>query len=148
MQVPVKNEEIVLALTFNKYEKLKSKKLTQLLFTKGKSFHSFPFRIVYLFNDPAFAIPESKEFKEKYPLQFGVSVGTKNFRKATDRNTIKRRTREAWRLQKQHCYTVALKNKQQLALFFIYTQKEILPYSGIETGITNAVKKINQIIEN
>jgi ribonuclease P protein component len=103
---------------------------------------------VYLFNSTGYSIPKSKDFKEKYPVQFGVTVGTKNFRKATDRNTIKRRTREAWRLQKQSCYTVALQNNRQLAIFFIYTQKELLPYTGIETGIANAIKKINQIIEN
>jgi ribonuclease P protein component len=133
--------------TFNHNEKLKSKKLIELLFKEGKAFHSFPYRVVYLQNSTGIKLPESKTFVSGFPIKFGVSVGTKNFGKAVDRNRVKRLTREAWRLHKHHCYEKAISADIQLAIFFIYTQKEILSFAEVEKGILNAIKKLNEMIE-
>jgi ribonuclease P protein component len=133
--------------TFNHNEKLKSKKLIELLFKEGKAFHSFPYRVVYLQNSTNIKIPESKSFVSAFPIKFGISVGTKNFGKAVDRNRVKRLTREAWRLHKHICYEKASSADIQLAVFFIYTQKEILSFVEVEKAIINAIKKLNEIIE-
>ncbi len=137
-----------MSFTFNHNEKLKSKKLIDLLFEQGKSFHCFPYRVVYLFNEVSFKIPESKDFVDNYPIKFGVSVAKKNFKKAVDRNRVKRITREAWRLQKDSCYVVARHKNVALGVFFMYTQKEILSYNEVEKSIEKSIRKLNEIIIN
>ena len=76
--------------SYNKFEKLKSRKQIELLFAQGKSISSFPVKVFYL---PVEHTPE-------HPVQVGVGVSARNFKKAVDRNTIKRRMREAYRLHK------------------------------------------------
>lgn len=77
--------------SYPKAEKLKSKKIIDLLFTKGKSVSKYPLRLVYVAHD----------FEEKVPLKMGVSVSKKYFKNAVDRNYFKRVLRECYRLNKQ-----------------------------------------------
>jgi ribonuclease P protein component len=132
--------------TFNHHEKLKSKKLTELLFKKGEAFFSFPYRVVYLQKTDAIKLPQPVDFAPSYPIKFGVSVSTKNFKRAVDRNSVKRLTREAWRLQKQAVYDTANSNNIQLGIFFIYTQKEIATFTDIEAAVAKAIEKLQKII--
>ena len=76
--------------TFNKKEKLKSKKLIDLLFEEGQSVSAFPLRLVYI----------STTFDENIIAKMGVSVSKRNFKTAVDRNRIKRLLRESYRLNK------------------------------------------------
>jgi ribonuclease P protein component len=80
-------------------------------------------------------------------LQAGFTVSSKHFKKAVDRNRIKRITREAYRLQKQILYHRLDQNKQRLAVFFIYTAKELLPYSLVKDKMGIILKKILQIAD-
>lgn len=132
--------------TFQHNEKLKSKKFIDLLFKQGKSFHCFPFRVTYLQNEPSFDLPESKSFLPAFPIKFGISVSTKNFKKATDRNKIKRLAREAWRLQKHVAYQLAKEHEMELGIFLIYTQKEILTFAEIEKAVEKLIDKLQKIM--
>jgi len=76
--------------TFPKKEKLKSQKLIEKLFLEGKAVTSFPIRLLYLQTD----------FEDGSKIKTGVSVSKRNFKKAVDRNCIKRLLREAYRLNK------------------------------------------------
>ncbi len=76
--------------TFNKKDKLKSKKHIDALFAQGKSVSAFPLRLVYL----------STTFDDDVLFKTGVSVSKKHFKLAIDRNRIKRLMREAFRLHK------------------------------------------------
>jgi ribonuclease P protein component len=129
--------------TLGKKERLKSRKQIEQLFKEGKSFSIFPFKILYIISpsivsplpapsagnafegksDPRLPTPSVAEGDAR--LLFGVAVGNRNFKKAVDRNRIKRLTREAYRLQKLSLeQKVALANKQ-LNIFFIYIGKEL-----------------------
>ena len=81
-------------LTFGKQEKLKSRKLIGKLFDEGESVKKFPVRLVYL----------QTEHTSNFPAQIGFSVPKRNFKRAVDRNRIKRLLREAYRLQKNELY--------------------------------------------
>lgn len=76
--------------TFPKKEKLKSKKLIEKLFLEGKAVTAFPIRLLYL----------QTTFEDGSKIKTGVSVSKRNFKKAVDRNHIKRLLREAYRLNK------------------------------------------------
>lgn len=75
-------------------------------------------------------------------LKAGFSASTKNFKKATDRNKIKRSMREAYRLQKIDLEVqLSLANKA-VNIFFIYTGKEVPKYDLIFEKTGNVLKRI------
>ncbi len=106
---------------FGRKEKLKSRKRVEELFAKGKTVNVFPIRISYQFVN----LPE----EEKAVAEVGVSVSKRNFKRAVDRNRIKRLLREAYRLQKKEWLELLHVQKKGAYLFFIYTDKQIPEYS-------------------
>ncbi|MCB0493806.1 MAG: ribonuclease P protein component [Cyclobacteriaceae bacterium] len=114
--------------SFHTGERLKKEKLIKELFNKGSSFNLYPFRIMYLPN------PDESTFH-----QVLFTATTRNFKKAVDRNKIKRRSREAYRLQKGQ-----LNETPKLLIGFIYIAKEILDYKQISEAITKAITRLNE----
>ena len=105
---------------FGRAEKLKSRKVVEELFARGKSLSLFPIRISYKF----LPLPADGQVV----LQVGVSASKRNFKRAVDRNRIKRLLREAYRLQKQELIG-ALKEQGKIGyVFFIYTDKQMPQY--------------------
>jgi len=114
--------------SFNKREKLRSKKAFTELIKLGQSFHSQPFLIIWEKTNP----------EEKYPAQVAVSVPKKLFKRAVDRNIIKRRTLEAYRLNKHNLYKFLESKNFGLVFIIIYREKQIADYLLIEKGIISA----------
>lgn len=115
--------------SFHKDERLKKEKLIKELFSKGSSFNLYPFRILYLPNPI-----------EAASHQVLFTAPTRNFKQAIDRNKIKRRSREAYRLQKAE-----LNETPKLLIGFIYTAREILDYKPISDAITKAIARLNDV---
>ena len=105
---------------FGKAEKLKSRKVVEELFARGKSLNVFPIRISYKF------LPLPAD--EKTVLQVGVSVSKRNFKRTVDRNRIKRLLRETYRLQKRELIEVLKVQRRIGYVFFIYTDKQMPQY--------------------
>ncbi len=120
--------------TYKKEEKLKSRKTIEQLFQEGKSFSNFPFRILWLINERA-----------TVPLQTGFAVSSKHFKKAIDRNRIKRLMREAYRLQKKDLQLLLKQNNKQLAVFFIYVGNELPEYDFIFEKTGNVFKRLLKV---
>jgi ribonuclease P protein component len=123
--------------TIGKGERLKSRKQIELLFSEGKKFTLTPFRVYYLFNETA-----------NPPLQFGVGVSNKNFKKSVDRNRIKRLVKEAYRLQKIPLQQKLKEKKCQLNLFCIYTGKEIPGYKEVFEKMNKILEKLFLLIDS
>ncbi|MEO0338481.1 MAG: ribonuclease P protein component, partial [Bacteroidota bacterium] len=117
------------AYTFKKAERLKSRKKIKRLFAEGKSFAVYPLRVVWT---------EEKDEHQPFPVQFALTVPKKKFSKAAHRNRLRRRIREAWRLNKQQLYQKCEKSERFYSFMIIYTAAEELPYTDIE----KAMKKI------
>lgn len=118
------------AYTFPKAEHLKSRKLIGQLFRQGKSFNIFPLKVYYL-------------FAEKEPaLQAGFVVPAKLFKKAVHRNRIKRLMREAYRLEKQELEQSMQNKELRLAVFFVYTGRELPALPGVSGCMHSAIRKL------
>lgn len=92
---------------YPKQEKLKHKKEISLLFEKGKWKSHGNLRIIFLKVKSEALIENSK---------FGVSVSKRYFKKAVDRNRVKRLLRECYRLHKD--MYIASFGSQSLAMLF------------------------------
>ena len=80
------------------------------------------------------------------PLQAGFSVSKRNFKKAVDRNRIKRLIREAYRLQKNDLKLLLKERSSNLSVFLIYTGKEIPEYGHVFLKIGSVLEKLKMII--
>ena len=121
--------------TLGKQERLKSRKLTEALFSKGQRITIYPYRVFYLFQ-------KNENAPVKSRLQCGVGAGTRNFKKAVDRNRIKRLTREAWRLQKTALDQTMKNHSHTLSLFLIYTGKELPAFSFVKEKLAVILEKL------
>jgi ribonuclease P protein component len=118
-----------------KEERLKSRRLIERVFREGRTFSVFPFRVHYLLMPPG---------EKASVLQAGFSAPSRHFKKAVDRNRIKRLSREAYRVQKQSLREFLEKNGGALALFFVYTGKEIADLETISGKIRVALQKLSK----
>ncbi len=115
--------------TFKKSERLSREKWIQELFEKGSSFYLYPFKVILL--------PHPNPILSHQVL---ITVSSRQFKKAVDRNLIKRRIREAYRTQKEVLQI-------QPAIFaLVYTAKEILPFAEIKTKTLLVLKKLNTLL--
>jgi ribonuclease P protein component len=98
--------------TYPKKEKLKSKKIIEQLFVEGDSISLYPLRLVFI----------ESTFDEAVKLKVGVSVSKRNFKKAVDRNKIKRQLREVYRLNK-NLYFNNITTQYAFMILYIGTEK-------------------------
>jgi RNase P protein component len=75
-------------------------------------------------------------------LQAGFGAGSRHFKKAVDRNRIKRLSREAYRVQKQPLIDLLAEKGLSMALFFIYTGKELPDHITVKAKIGVALQKL------
>ena len=122
--------------TLGKDERLKSRKQIGKLFAEGKSFAVNPFRVYFIVNGQLSMV------NGRSHLQFGVGVSNRNFKRAVDRNRIKRLTREAWRLQKNELNEQVKTTQKELNVFFIYTGKELPDFTTVKDKVAVALKKL------
>ncbi|WP_436515011.1 ribonuclease P protein component [Ekhidna sp. To15] len=117
--------------SFSKPEKLTGKKKIEELFKRGSSFYLTDFQVRYLHSD------------EPLTHQILISVPKRNFKRAVDRNLLKRRIREAYRLNKHLLSNSA--NSKTLYIGFIYLSKQILTFDNIQTQLIQCLERLGNI---
>ena len=118
--------------SYNKFEKLKSRKQIELLFAKGKSISAFPVKVFYL----------PVENTPVHPVQVGVGVSARNFKKAVDRNTIKRRMREAYRLHKLPLHEHLVAQQKTVAVFILWIDKQMPTTAALQDLMPAVIEKL------
>lgn len=111
-----------MSLTFSKIERLCSKKAIDELFSGGKSKTAFPVKLIY---KPA-------TFESPFPVRAMFVVPKKKHKRANKRNTIKRRMREVYRLNKTKLYEAL---PQQYDIMFVFLSNEEHDYQAIEKAM-------------
>ena len=123
--------------TLGKSERLKSKTELEALFKEGDSLRSGPFIFLWKWN----------ESNAASLVQVAFSVPKKNFKNATDRNLMKRRIRESYRVNKAGIFEAMHELGKQLALFIIFRNPEPLEYDEVHDKIIVALKRLEKEIE-
>ncbi|MGJ8661311.1 MAG: ribonuclease P protein component [Bacteroidota bacterium] len=118
--------------------KLCKEKEISALFKTGKKIHKFPFTAHYLF----------LEDKKSTPFQLVISVPKRNFKKAHDRNRIKRKIKEVIRKNKLNLETFLIKENLQLSFFVLYNHKEELTFEEISKKTELFIEFLIENIKN
>ena|ERR1039457_990755 len=120
--------------TFGKDERLHKNILIKKLFSEGISFYVHPFRVTTLQTDIA----------SVSPVQVLISIPKHSFKKAVDRNLLKRRVREAYRKNKEFLVRSFRQTNTNLLVCFTYTAKTILPYCVIQDKIIILLQRLEE----
>lgn len=138
--------------TYQKKDKLKSRKQTQFLFANGQSIHVAPIRLIYSIEQAVHHTPVSllDKIGPAGVLQVGVSAPTRYFRKAVMRNRVKRLLRESYRLEKPYFLSQCAIAHKRINVFILYTNAQVETQIEIQqkvrTALTQLAKKINAIV--
>jgi len=123
---------------FTKAESLRHKKLFDQLFAEGKR----------ELKHPVLAVWKEVALNEPVALQVGFSVPKKHYKRAVKRNLIKRRLREAVRVQKHELQTHLKAEGKQLAVLFIMLQTDNISYEHLRSKILLLLQEIVRKLKN
>jgi ribonuclease P protein component len=121
--------------TFTKAERLSGKTALDKLFTTGHSFNSFPFKVIWLETNDGMA-----------PAQIVISVPKRIYKRAVDRNRLKRLIREVYRKNKEILYH-QLESKK-LHLLLIYTSKTAMDYKEMNEKIIIVLQRLTKTVHS
>lgn len=125
------------SLRLYKKEKLCSLTAIDILFTRreGNVCTSFPLRAVWRINDK----------RTNKNAQFLASIPKKRFKHAVDRVKLRRRVREAYRLNRQH---LSCDENIALDIAFIYIGSSIVKYDEIEKAMIKLLQKVSNALNS
>jgi len=118
--------------------KLKSIVTISELFNEGKSQFTYPIKMVYSIKPP---IGQILSFK------VAVSVPKKLFKKAVDRNTLKRRLRESVRLNQASLNEICQSANISLDFMLIFVGKEMTDYQQIDNAVRSLFEKLTRNVQ-
>jgi ribonuclease P protein component len=124
-----------MSFKFEKNERLKSQKLLQSVFDNGAALTSYPLKMLYL------ALPDA----DITHSQLGVMVGKKKFKRAVDRNRVKRMIREAYRLNKPFIFNNI---EGKYAFLILYIGNDLPTLETIEKAMVSLIDKLKTVEKN
>jgi len=144
---------MVVGNTLCRDERLRGERTISQLFDKGKTFFQAPYKVFWNKSQrqgQEVQIQRQEGQGQALPLQyscrFAVSVPRRRFKRATKRNLLKRRTREAFRTNKQILNLNVTKREEQIHLILIYSIDKILPFIEIDEAVKKILQRISKRI--
>ena len=122
--------------SYSKQEKLKSRKAFDELFTTGKSLTVFPIKVFYTLNK------SDETLFNKKGVNAGVGVSARVFKKAVERNRVKRLLRENYRTQKQILVSTIELKDLHLSVFFLFIGKELPELIDLKEPMRRVLEKL------
>jgi ribonuclease P protein component len=122
--------------TFSKDERLRSRKLIEKIIEEGKSIHQAPFRLSWTVT----------ELKSAFPAQLAIAVPKRFFKRAVDRNRIKRLIREAYRKNKSGIYSLLRSKEMQCALLVVFNGRNVPLYDEVEKKLLITLHRFEETI--
>ncbi|HKK88750.1 MAG TPA: ribonuclease P protein component, partial [Saprospiraceae bacterium] len=118
---------------------LKSRKEIARLFKEGRFIHQYPVGLVFKKQD------NSGDRPLKRPFRVAFSVPRKKFKKAVERNLLKRRMLEAFRINQSVMFQNAETKEADLVhLMFIYQSKDVESFQSIERAVVRLLQKFSK----
>lgn len=114
-------------------ERLRGKGAVDQLFNSGESNFAYPIRYVIQWLDE----------ETKSPVEVLFNVPKRYHRRANKRNLLRRRIKEAYRLNRKNLNIAEFKQPLRIAL--IYSTKEVLDYQAIERSVNKIFNHLNEI---
>lgn len=118
--------------SYNKQEKLKSRKQLDALFKTGKSFTVFPLKVFFVFADDT----------QDNIIKTGVGVSSRHFKRAVQRNRVKRLLREAYRTEKLPLHEALSKGNKKLAVFLLFVDRTLPEYSLLKEKMQLCIQRL------
>jgi ribonuclease P protein component len=118
--------------SLGKEERLKSSLRIQELLKNGQSFSVFPLKIYW----------DTSPSGQEYPVRVAISVPKKKIRRAVDRNLMKRRIREAYRLNKEIIYQPLKNREMNISLLILFLSDEFLTFEKLEPAMKKLLGKL------
>lgn len=141
------SRKIIDRLTFPKSERLRHKVLVDSLFEKGQSLYEYPFRLTWR---PLSEDELAESFKigipdKIAPLQVMITVPKKKRRHAVDRVLMRRRIRDAWRLQRRPLRHLIENHPllRTLSVAIIYISNENIDSSRLHAKLQRLITKLS-----
>ncbi|MFV0378563.1 MAG: ribonuclease P protein component [Mangrovibacterium sp.] len=122
--------------SFSKNDRLTSRKAIGELFDGGEPCFVFPLKFVYVKRK---AVGEPR-------LKAAFSVSKRNFKRAVDRNYLKRLMRETYRLNKTVLAQALSETGEQMDVMFIYAIKELKEYKTVEKSMLKCLDKLKSCL--
>ena len=119
--------------TFRKEERLCSKKIFEELAAGNNSFFSHPIKLIWL---------QRETLPDDALVQAAFTVPKRLFKKAVDRNRIRRIMREAYRLNKHHLYEHCTSKNIKLALLFVYVAKDSPNFNYVQEKLLLLLQRL------
>lgn len=123
-------------------ERIKSKKTLDTLFRNGKAFFVYPYRVVYILD----ALKKNQESSAS-PLRMAVSVSKRHFKRAHDRNRVKRLTREIYRVEKANWIPWLCDAGVEMEIVFLYNTNKILSFDELKPCMKQVGKRVKALID-
>lgn len=122
--------------TFKKHERLTHRKVIDQLFQEGAALKQYPLMLLALSN------PHPTE----EALQVVVVVSKRNFKRAVDRNRIKRLMRESWRHHKNALREEIAAAGMHLAVALVFNGKELPEFTEVDAKISELCIRLKEDI--
>ena len=115
-----------------KSDRLKRRKVIEAIFSSGQGVRAYPIQLIWT----------TAERQGDSHIQAGFTAPRRKFKRAVDRNLIKRRMREAYRLNKSIIPEGVISEDEQIVVMCIYMSKDILAFDTIQKGMIKALKRL------